>query len=246
MTRRDNDTRPDFQGGARDTQVDPHPPGARETRDGGDEDSLSAPLPGSPRHRSEPEPMDAILRRLGRSKVQVPNSLEPGVARQAVHAPVAPYRPAPRDRGVFVEEPIEAPPPKPGERQVGTVARQPKDAPMSRRNLALGAALAAFVLLFGLAARWLGTRGEETVAPVAAASATDSSAPSDVSATAASPTGPLPIAAPPRSAPGPSEAPDVTPEPARASARPVAPREPPHSKVAEPKPVDDDLKSYTP
>jgi hypothetical protein len=55
----------------------------------------------SPGYRSDPVPMDVLLRKVVQATPNVPNSLEPGVQYQATHAPAAPYAAA-QPAGVFV------------------------------------------------------------------------------------------------------------------------------------------------
>ena len=62
----------------------PARPGARHDSD---PDGLSAPTQLEDRARSDAEPIDAMLRKLADAAPRVPNSFEPGVARQAVHSP---------------------------------------------------------------------------------------------------------------------------------------------------------------
>jgi hypothetical protein len=81
MRTRDNDTVPD-----------PRPPqeSSSDSSDPGVSGGSSAKS-ASREYISEPEPMDLLLRKVVQATPDVPNSLEPGIAYQATHAPAAPY-----------------------------------------------------------------------------------------------------------------------------------------------------------
>jgi hypothetical protein len=77
MRTRDNDTIPDPRPAEEPSQASTDPMG----------DAAST----SRQNNSEPEPMDVILRKVVQATPDVPNSLEPGIAYQATHAPIPAY-----------------------------------------------------------------------------------------------------------------------------------------------------------
>jgi hypothetical protein len=97
-------------------------------------------------NRSEPEPIDVVLRKLVERPRIVPNSVEPGVRYQATHAPARAYRDAlePKTVAGITTDPQTpgAREPRDGERQVETVRRS-----SSQRSLMFALAVAIAIAL---------------------------------------------------------------------------------------------------
>ncbi len=209
-------------------------------------------------NRSEPEPIDVVLRKLVERPRVVPNSVEPGIRYQATHAPARAYRDArePRTAAGITTDPQTpgARERRAGERQVETV--RPSG---SQRSLLLALAVTiAVAVLVGLGVALRKGGPPRPVQPSGALPTAALSVPPAASAVGslnpatATVAPPTPTTAPQieRAAPAPSNtSPRVTgaPRPAK-SVHPTAPPSPlaPDSAALPPEPPPSPLIKQTP